>query len=85
MSTRIVALVDVYDAITSKRCYKDAFSHEKAMDIIYEAKGKHFAPDVVDAFFNIEEKIVIIRDELQNQLSPGENSAGLKKAGDPAK
>ncbi|MCK5544373.1 MAG: HD domain-containing protein [Desulfobulbaceae bacterium] len=85
LSTRIVALVDVYDAITSKRCYKDAFSHEKAMDIIYEAKGKHFAPDVVDAFFNIEEKIVIIRDELQNQLSPGENSAGLKKAGDPGK
>jgi len=66
LSTRIVALVDVYDALTSKRSYKDAFSHEKAKEIIFEGKGKHFAPDVVDAFLVNENRFLAIREELLN-------------------
>lgn len=66
LSTRIVALVDVYDALTSKRSYKDAFSHEKAKEIIGAGKGKHFAPDVVDAFFTNENKFLTIREQLLN-------------------
>jgi HD-GYP domain-containing protein (c-di-GMP phosphodiesterase class II) len=50
LSARIVALADVYDALTSERLYKKAFSHKKAKQIIIEAKGKTFDPDVVDAF-----------------------------------
>lgn len=50
LSATIVALADVYDALTSKRCYKPAFSHNKARKIIVEGRGSHFAPDVVDAF-----------------------------------
>jgi response regulator RpfG family c-di-GMP phosphodiesterase len=50
LSARILALADVYDALTSKRVYKPAFSHEQAAEIIYKENGKHFAPDVVQAF-----------------------------------
>jgi len=54
LSARIVALADVYDALTSKRCYKSAFGHEKAKNIIMESKGSHFDPEVVDAFLSTE-------------------------------
>ena len=50
LSARLMAVADVYDALISKRCYKPAFSHEKAVEIIREGKGKHFDPDIVDAF-----------------------------------
>jgi HD-GYP domain-containing protein (c-di-GMP phosphodiesterase class II) len=50
LSARILALADVYDALTSQRVYKSAFTHEKAMGIITEGRGSHFDPTVVDAF-----------------------------------
>jgi PAS domain S-box-containing protein len=62
LSARIVALADVYDALTSKRVYKDAFSHEKAMEIITEDRGKQFDPDVVDAFVALESEFRRIRE-----------------------
>jgi PAS domain S-box-containing protein len=50
LSARIVALADVYDALTSKRSYKEAISHEEASKIIAGERGTHFDPDVVDVF-----------------------------------
>ncbi|HMK39621.1 MAG TPA: HD domain-containing phosphohydrolase, partial [Bacteroidota bacterium] len=50
LSARIVALADVYDALTSKRSYKDALTHEEAVRIIMSERGTHFDPDVVDVF-----------------------------------
>ena len=50
LSARMMALADVYDALRSKRVYKPAFSHEKAMEIILEGRGKHFDPALVDLF-----------------------------------
>jgi response regulator RpfG family c-di-GMP phosphodiesterase len=50
LSARIVALADVYDALTSKRSYKEAISHEEASKIIVGERGTHFDPDVVDMF-----------------------------------
>jgi PAS domain S-box-containing protein len=50
LSARIVALADVYDALTSKRSYKEALTHEEAEKIILGEKGTHFDPDVVDVF-----------------------------------
>lgn len=47
---RIFAVVDVYDAITSKRSYHDGAGHERAMQIIREESGRHFDPAVVEAF-----------------------------------
>jgi putative two-component system response regulator len=54
VSARLMALADVYDALISKRVYKPPFPHEKAVSIITEGRGKHFDPDVVDAFLRIE-------------------------------
>ena len=53
LSARIVALVDVYDALTSPRCYKRPFSHQEAIDLILEGKGKHFDPVLVECFMAI--------------------------------
>jgi len=50
LSARMVAIADVYDALTTKRFYKEAFTHEKSREIIVDLKGSHFDPDVVDAF-----------------------------------
>lgn len=58
---RILALGDVYDALTSKRCYKDAFSHEKSRSIIEEGSGSHFDPDVVLAFFEREDEFMKVK------------------------
>jgi response regulator RpfG family c-di-GMP phosphodiesterase len=55
LSARIMALADVYDALRSIRYYKDAFSHEVTCAIIREERGRHFDPEIVDAFL-AEEK-----------------------------
>lgn len=60
LSGRLMAICDVYDALVSKRVYKDAFSHEKAVEIILEGRGKHFDPDLVDAFFDLKDKFAEI-------------------------
>jgi putative two-component system response regulator len=54
LSARILALGDVYDALTSKRVYKEAFCHEKSKAIILEGRGSHFDPNIVDAFLSVE-------------------------------
>lgn len=57
LSARISALADVFDALTSKRPYKDAFSLEKSYAIIKDSVGSHFDPEVVDAFFETIDSI----------------------------
>ena len=51
LCARIMAVADVFDALTSKRCYKNAMPLEKAYAIIREESGTHFDPKVVEAFF----------------------------------
>ena len=65
---RIVALADVYDALTTKRVYKDAFSHEAAKKIIIEGLGSHFDPDVVDAFLHKEDRFIQIKNCLDGEV-----------------
>jgi len=50
---RIMAVVDVYDALISARSYKSAFTHEKAVEIIKKSRGSHFDPKIVDVFLEI--------------------------------
>ncbi|MGL4864485.1 HD-GYP domain-containing protein [Cetobacterium sp.] len=50
LEARIVAIADVYDALRQKRCYKESYSHEKAVEIIKNERGKHFDPMIVDIF-----------------------------------
>ena len=66
ISARIMALADVYDALTHQRCYKPAMSHEEAMSIILEGKGSHFDPYLVDLFVELENDIVRVSRELDN-------------------
>jgi len=65
LSARIVALADFYDAVTSKRVYKDAMSHEEAAKLIRSLHGTHFDPDVADAFFANQTKFNTIRKQNQ--------------------
>ncbi len=55
ISGRLMALADAYDALTSERVYKSQLPHEQAVQIIVEAKGLQFDPDVVDAFLEVRE------------------------------
>lgn len=50
LSARVMAVADVYDALRSRRPYKEAYSHDTARRIVEEERGKQFDPDVVDAF-----------------------------------
>ncbi|MET0063858.1 MAG: HD domain-containing phosphohydrolase [Candidatus Thiodiazotropha endolucinida] len=59
LSGRITALADVYDALSNERPYKDAWPNEEVMDLIRSERGKHFDPDVVDAFFRLVEKEIL--------------------------
>ena len=60
LSARIVALADVYDALVSKRIYKEAYPNDKAKSIIEQERGKHFDPMVVDAFLSCNEAFIEI-------------------------
>ncbi|QDV44886.1 Cyclic di-GMP phosphodiesterase response regulator RpfG [Stieleria neptunia] len=66
LSARIVALADVYDALTTNRVYKDAYSHERSESIIVQGRGSHFDPDVVDAFLEIETTFMAIRRQFDD-------------------
>ena len=54
----------MYDALRSKRVYKDAFSREKTREIILEGRGKHFDPLIVDVFLENEQEFAKIYSEL---------------------
>lgn len=55
ISARLMAAADVYDALMSRRVYKEAYSHEQAMQMILAERGRHFDPDVVDALRGLAE------------------------------
>lgn len=61
LSARTLALVDFYDALTTERVYKPAFSREKAKDIIIAGHGSDFDPDIIEAF--------LIKDDEFHQIA----------------
>jgi len=63
-SARIVAIADVYDALRSKRVYKDGFTHEKAVEIIMHEREKSFDPDLVDVFLSVNQQFKEVFDRL---------------------
>jgi HD-GYP domain-containing protein (c-di-GMP phosphodiesterase class II) len=64
ISGRLMAVADVYDALISRRVYKEPFSHDKAVCIIRDGRGTHFDPDMVDAFLVVEQEVKKIALEL---------------------
>lgn len=69
ISARIVAIVDVYDALRSKRVYKDPFTHKHSVEIINDCRGTHFDPMLVDLFIVLEKEF----DEIFNRFSGEEH------------
>ncbi len=63
---RLMSIIDVYDALINKRVYKEAFSHDYAMELIKVESGKQFDPEVVSAFFEIENQITDIAREFDS-------------------
>jgi putative two-component system response regulator len=63
---RIMAIVDVYDALTTKRPYKDMFEHEEALKIILEGRGTQFDPLIVDSFYTMRDEIKVINENYRN-------------------
>jgi len=66
LSARLMAVADVYDALISKRVYKEAFSHEQAAKIIRAGSDQHFDPAVVDAFSAIEDEFIEIAQRFKD-------------------
>ena len=65
LAGRIMAIVDVYDALVSVRPYKEAFPHEDAVAIISEDSGKKFDPAIVDVFMSIKDEFASLNSRLQ--------------------
>ena len=70
LAARIMAISDVYDALTSKRCYKEALAPDKAARIIADGAGLHFDPLMVEAFMATRENWLKVEEELQDQEYP---------------
>lgn len=67
LCAKILAVADVFDALTSKRCYKAAMPFEKACSIIREERGTHFDNDVVDSFTLMSDKIFAAMSEFSSE------------------
>lgn len=66
LSSRIVAIADVYDALTTKRPYKEAFPHEYAAQLIFSNSNTHFDPDIISAFSECESEFSRLKNEYSN-------------------
>ena len=60
ISARLMCVADVYDALISKRIYKDSMKHEEAVKIMKQGRGIHFDPDILDAFLALENEFIQI-------------------------
>ena len=65
LSARIMAVADVFDALVSRRCYKEPFSFEEAMDIIRKDAGTHFDPTLAQLFIDASDEVRRIAEELE--------------------
>ena len=68
LCARIMAVVDVFDALTSKRVYKDAFSVDKALQIMRESSGTHFDPDIIPVFLRIRSEVETVLQNNQDAI-----------------
>jgi len=62
---RIMAIADVYDALVTKRPYKEAYPHDQAVQVIYEGRGTHFDPALIDLFMQIHTEFNNISNHLK--------------------
>ena len=69
LCARIVAVADVYDALTSVRPYKKAWKADDALEYIRAQRGKHFDPRLADAFLGVSERVLEVQRDLQDPLA----------------
>lgn len=81
ISAQVVALVDVYDALTSDRVYKKAFSHEKAMHMILNGDCGAFNPLLIDCLIDLQDRIIVEKDEQDSPPPISVNDEGAGKSG----
>ncbi len=70
LSARIVAIADVYDALTTRRRYKQAYSHNEACSLLAEMSGKQFDPTLVEVFMEIQDTFREIRQKYSSEADP---------------
>jgi len=80
LAARIVTIADVYDALTSRRVYRDSLSHAQAKELILQQRGLHFDPDIVEAFVTMEKQFITIRERFKDDER--ERSLESKKLAD---
>ncbi|MEO8857658.1 MAG: HD domain-containing phosphohydrolase [Burkholderiaceae bacterium] len=75
LSARLMAIADTYDGLTTRRVYRDGVPHDVAVKHIFQQRGTHFAPDVVDAFMEVQNDFMGIAQrhvdteiDLQNKI-----------------
>lgn len=73
-SARLMAIVDTYDALTSDRVYRAGVPHDKAVQLIFQERGAQFAPDMVDAFIEIQQ----LFKDIAQQYADTENDLQMK-------
>ena len=56
LSARLMAVADVYDALISRRVYKEPMPHSQAVEIMVKGRGTHFDPDILDAFLSLQDE-----------------------------
>ena len=76
LSARIMAIADVFDALTSRRCYKDPMSFEKAVNIIKEDAGTHFDPKCAEAFLDSLDEVKAVLDYYSELEAGGRRVRG---------
>jgi putative two-component system response regulator len=62
-----MAIADVYDALINKRIYKEAYSHEKAIDIVRQSAGTHLDPDIVETFLHLQDEFLNIATRYRDE------------------
>ena len=80
LSARVMAVADVFDALVSRRSYKEPMPYDKAIDIIREGAGKHFDPVIVQAFLNADEEVRRVEAEF-SQMTDEKGCFDRKKKG----
>lgn len=72
LCARIMAIADVFDALSEKRCYKDALPMNKCFEIIQEGSGQDFEPMLVEVFLDIRDKVVQIHEDVAGKEKKGD-------------
>jgi len=70
-----MAVADVYDALVSRRVYREGFPHEKVVQMILEGRGTHFDPDIVDVFIELQDEFR----EIARQYADPDTPSGTGK------